>query len=300
MSVAVTGLSEEDKKFIVQEIVAGRTMFMGGGGFGKVFYIKFNMVRYVIKQSLLNSKTRDIYNNEVHILNLVSNSSASKYVPKYKGRYISPHEGRVYGYIFMEFIYGDTLSHVIEDIHSGTLRPTDEEINIILNGLPQALAALHARHILHLDIKPDNIWVTMENNYTKKITGVSFIDFGLSILSTPAMQSMGFAGGTPGFMSPKIKEAFNLGTLKVRYNRTNNQYALDKSLDLFKTSLLKRKAPAAAPVPAPAPTPATLLPPLNINLLKRLPSNKRREVFQQVPALRGLSTKEAMELLSRL
>jgi len=282
----MASLSEEDKTRMIRDILTGKAMLMGKGGFGAAYYLKFNEVRYIIKQSLVNASTRDIYNNEVSILNRLSSSKAASYVPKYRGSMIVTNGGRIYGYIFMEFRYGDTLKHLNEEIIAGKIHLTEEEINIIQSGLPQALEALHAQRVLHLDIKPDNIWILMENSMTKRIIGVSFIDFGLSILSNPTMKSIGFTGGTPQFMSPKIKEALNLGSQRVIYNRTNNQYALDKSLNTFRVSLRKYR-----PVTPPK---------INLKLLEQLSPDQLREFLNQFPALQGLSNEEAIKLLATL
>jgi serine/threonine protein kinase len=70
-------------------------------------------------------------------------------------------------YILMDFVVGETLQKKVE--REGAL-PYDLAVNYMAQ-LCEAVEHIHSHHILHRDIKPDNIIITPSNN-------VVLIDFG--------------------------------------------------------------------------------------------------------------------------
>src|SRR5262249_16190420 len=113
------------------------------------------------------------------------------------------HLGRTVSSYFyaMEFVEGETLQNLIK--RSGRL-----EINLALEIATQVaagLAAVHKQKLVHRDIKPNNIMVSLEEGgaVTAKI-----IDLGLAkSLDEPGAQTAistpGAFAGTPGFASPE-------------------------------------------------------------------------------------------------
>ncbi|MGI6441380.1 MAG: Stk1 family PASTA domain-containing Ser/Thr kinase [Tissierellia bacterium] len=76
-------------------------------------------------------------------------------------------------YIVMEYIDGRTLKSVIEDE-----APMDDERTVRLAAqIAQALKAAHANHIIHRDIKPQNILINEDDE-------VKVTDFGIAKIST--------------------------------------------------------------------------------------------------------------------
>lgn len=62
--------------------------------------------------------------------------------------------------------------------------------------LARALAAVHAAHVLHRDLKPGNVLLTPE--------GPKLIDFGIAqAFEATALTAAGMVVGTPGFMAPE-------------------------------------------------------------------------------------------------
>lgn len=104
-------------------------------------------------------------------------------------------------YIVTEFVEGDTLRRHLAD---GPL-PAREAIDLSMQ-IAGALAAAHARGLVHRDIKPDNIMVRPDGY-------VKVLDFGLAKLAPPDSAQAGHgrdsrthAGvvmGTPRYMSPE-------------------------------------------------------------------------------------------------
>jgi serine/threonine-protein kinase len=119
-------------------------------------------------------------------------------------------------YFIMELKSGKTLARILKDHHKGTSKAwtTDALLGIFLK-VCEAMAYAHSRHILHLDLKPENIQVG-------EFGEVIICDWGLAkIISTaedvttdymePASNPdlvnpitlSGHVKGTPGYMAPE-------------------------------------------------------------------------------------------------
>ncbi|HBB31609.1 MAG TPA: serine/threonine protein kinase [Cyanobacteria bacterium UBA8803] len=102
-------------------------------------------------------------------------------------------------YLVQEWIEGDTLTKKVE--REGKLN--DTEVKTILLRLLPVLDYVHSRHMVHRDIKPDNVIIRNQDGLPV------LIDFGavkeaiktVVNLQTNAPQSMVI--GTPGFMPPE-------------------------------------------------------------------------------------------------
>jgi len=104
--------------------------------------------------------------------------------------------GRVDGLYYMvtEFIEGTNLAKLIND---RLVVPTEELIPLMAHCL-QGMAHVSQHHIVHRDIKPDNILINTEG--TAKIA-----DFGLAkdVSNDTDLTAVGLAMGTPAYMSPE-------------------------------------------------------------------------------------------------
>ncbi|MBT3374838.1 MAG: protein kinase [Lentisphaerae bacterium] len=114
-------------------------------------------------------------------------------------------------YMLMEHIDGRSLRHFVGDKASLTYA----EKASIVRQLADALSAVHAQHVYHRDIKPDNILVTRE--LIPKITDFGIARRPLSELTGP-LEIL----GTPAYMAPESfvssatdhrADIFSLGTL---------------------------------------------------------------------------------------
>ncbi|NMC70567.1 MAG: serine/threonine protein kinase [Myxococcales bacterium] len=105
-------------------------------------------------------------------------------------------------YLVMEFLLGLPLSKVMESV--GRF-PVGRAIDIVTQVL-DALEAAHKAGIVHRDVKPDNIFLTV---FAQKLDFVKLVDFGISKIRTPGLgkgstlTQAGTVLGTPLYMSPE-------------------------------------------------------------------------------------------------
>ncbi|HMI83426.1 MAG TPA: serine/threonine-protein kinase [Polyangiaceae bacterium] len=109
-------------------------------------------------------------------------------------------------FLVMELLEGETLAHRFERKARTLLI---EEILLIADKVLDILAAAHDKHIVHRDIKPDNIFLTHAGS-------VKVLDFGIARLremsphlSPPKTSSTrsGSTMGTPAYMAPEQARA---------------------------------------------------------------------------------------------
>lgn len=125
-----------------------------------------------------------------------------------------PHKGGECRYLVMDYIEGDDLwTHLCE---KGCL--SEVQTIALVKKIVRALAELHRRHIVHLDIKLSNIMITPDGE-------VRIIDFGLANhLDLPDMifESFQEPKGTPAYIAPEQffgvrdeprSDIFSIGTM---------------------------------------------------------------------------------------
>jgi hypothetical protein len=102
-------------------------------------------------------------------------------------------------YIVMQYVEGPTLAEWMEQ-HK---RASEREARRIIGEVAAALAAAHARQLVHRDVKPSNVLVENE-------TGRAYVvDFGVSAAlatageETTRLTATGTVPGTPIYMSPE-------------------------------------------------------------------------------------------------
>ena len=98
-----------------------------------------------------------------------------------------------YAYLIMEYVDGMTLAELMGRVEGGVL--TYDECAHLLDSLAGALSYAHANGVLHLDIKPSNVFVDMTG-------AVKLGDFGMASLASAAGWE-GARGGTIGYMPPE-------------------------------------------------------------------------------------------------
>lgn len=98
----------------------------------------------------------------------------------------------------MEYIPGKTLRQILRE--SGGRLPVDQAL-YIARELCDALDCVHAEGVVHRDIKPRNVMVTLKGSVQG---AVKLLDFGLAKLVTTETQAYTKGGaGTPYYQSPE-------------------------------------------------------------------------------------------------
>ena len=156
---------------------------LGVGGFGITYYVRHHELglHYALKEFFISGKcVRGGDHNTV----MLQDIDPSKFA-KLKERFIDeartlaalnhPHVVKVHdffnenntSYIVMDYVEGTTLQQIVET--KGKMS-YDDAVNC-MGQLGEAVAYIHSKHVLHRDIKPDNIIVTPDNR-------IVLIDFG--------------------------------------------------------------------------------------------------------------------------
>ncbi len=112
-------------------------------------------------------------------------------------------------YIVMEYLEGDSLERAIKE--RGKL-PFAEVVQIVAQSA-RALSAAHEAHVIHRDLKPDNIFLAKDNEGSRHGYSVKLVDFGIAKVvqdeaETGASSTQaGMVLGTPHYMSPEALTA---------------------------------------------------------------------------------------------
>lgn len=132
-------------------------------------------------------------------------------------------------YIVMPYEYGMTLSKYIyiEKI------PNESEICSIAEGVFSAVQMFHDNNIIHLDLKPGNIWLRPNKE-------ALILDFGTARIINDPIKSKQQPMHTPGYAAPEQHNAF---FAPQRVGVWTDYYGLGTTL----YALLERSAPSPSP-----------------------------------------------------
>lgn len=170
------------------------TAFIGKGGMGSVYlaehkYITTQKVAIkVINKEMLNSFTVGLLKSEAEHLASLNHPNIVHFID-----YHVDEEGNVY--LVMEYAPGMSLDKYVKTV-TGLI--VEDRIAPIFEPILDAVEYAHSKHLLHRDIKPQNIIIGEDG--TPKI-----LDFGISQIlhGDDDNNEDDFAAGTPSYMSPE-------------------------------------------------------------------------------------------------
>jgi predicted Ser/Thr protein kinase len=172
---------------------------LGTGGMGAVFLMREPALKRLVAVKVLapwlaaDPRARTRFEREARAAAALSHPNVVRVYA----------EGETLGlklpYIVMQYVEGPTLAEWMEQ-HQ---RASEREARRIIGEVAAALAAAHARQLVHRDVKPSNVLVEHE-------TGRAYVvDFGVSAAlattedETTRLTATGTVPGTPIYMSPE-------------------------------------------------------------------------------------------------
>jgi len=168
---------------------------LGQGSYGTAYLVRERSCPSVIRVakeisvSHLTEKERQSTLAEAGVLSMMSHSNIVAYVATFC-------EGPKL-HIVMEYADGGDLAKKIHERKERHRTFSEREIMFILVQLALALQHIHARNILHRDLKPLNIFLT-------KLGVVKLGDFGIAKVLGSTSAAAQTVIGTPHYLSPEI------------------------------------------------------------------------------------------------
>jgi serine/threonine protein kinase len=176
------------------------TRLLGEGGMGAVYEGEHTIIHRKVAVKVLHSEfstSQDVVNRFVREAQAASAIGHPNIVEIHDvGR---EEDGTVF--IVMELISGESLKEIVK--REGKL-PPDRVVFIVLQVL-SALSAAHEKGIVHRDMKPDNVVMTVSDKGSQE---VKLLDFGIAKIEgvmdgDQGITQPGTVLGTPNYMSPE-------------------------------------------------------------------------------------------------
>lgn len=183
--------------------------------------------RVAIKQMVLSKQPRkELILDEI----IIMKSSKHKNIVNFLEAYLKNNDTL---WVIMEYMQGGALTDLIDNSpSSGTAEPalTEPQIAYILRETCQGLQFLHQRHIIHRDIKSDNVLISTNGDI--KIT-----DFGFCAKLTANRSKRATLVGTPYWMAPEVVkqqsydekvDVWSLGIMCIEMLEGDPPYMIDE------------------------------------------------------------------------
>ena len=185
---------------------------IGKGSFGQVYLTsKANLQEYfatkVIKKSVADSpKVKKYFHNEIEILKEINHKNIMKL--------LEVKQNSENYYLVCEFCNGGSLHQNLDKYLKMYRKPFSEEITqFLMKQIIEGLKYLHGKHIMHRDLKLDNILVNFKNPNDKSILNmygaeVKIIDFGFAAHVDNKTDLHKSVLGSPLYMDPRLLKKY--------------------------------------------------------------------------------------------
>jgi serine/threonine protein kinase len=184
---------------LVSSIISGKyrvNLKLGSGGMGTVYRAKRLLIGDEVAIKILHSEQNDP--RAAERFRREAQAAARLKHPNAVTIYDFGVTDDGIQYLVMELVEGESLRRIIQQ--QGPLMPSSAAE--IMNQVCAALDEAHRHHVLHRDLKPDNIIV----DFTDAGLRVKVLDFGIAKLRDNAAGNLTQTGsilGTPHYMSPE-------------------------------------------------------------------------------------------------
>jgi NIMA (never in mitosis gene a)-related kinase len=169
-----------------------RVHVIGSGAFGTVWLVKSARSgrSYVMKELSVGDSDSHEYTQAMKEISILRHL-VHPFIIRYRGAYVHDGIARIY----MEYASNGDLHKAITRQHGVPF----EETTVLTWFVQLVLAVefLHARHILHRDIKTQNVFLTEQNT-------VKLGDFGISRLLNSTAELAHTLVGSPYYLSPEM------------------------------------------------------------------------------------------------
>jgi PAS domain-containing protein len=197
-------LSEEAPKMTTADeaAVAGRYIIeaqLGEGGMGAVYRVRHRQLgksfalKLMLDEFSRDAYFRQLFHREAQLASLLQHPNIVSVVDFGD----DPEQGL---FMVMELVKGESLTDRINRM--GRL-PLNVVCDVTMQ-LADALRLSHSQHVVHADIKPDNV-ICLENGprQDRRQWSVKLLDFGMANLVTSDQNRQEQVGGTPEYMAPE-------------------------------------------------------------------------------------------------
>ena len=205
---------------------------IGKGSFGEVFltskqgHTQYYATKKIPKAMADAPKTQKYFHNEIKILKGLDHKNIMKL--------IEIKQSSDNYYLVCELCNGGSLNECLAKYRKMYRKPFSEEIvQYLMRQIVGAIKYLHDKHIIHRDLKLDNILMSYDNEQDKEnlnILGaqVKIIDFGFATVLDPKRNLAFSTLGSPINMDPGILKKF----------RENDTKGYDESVDIWSLGTL--------------------------------------------------------------
>ena len=207
---------------------------LGKGSFGEVYltskkgHSQLYATKKIPKKIADSEKVRKYFQNEINILQIIHHKNIMNLVE------IKQTQNNYY--LVCELCNGGSLTECLDKYRKMYRKPFSEEIvQYLMRQIVDAIKYLHSNHIIHRDLKLDNILVNFENEEDKKIVNmfgaqVKIIDFGFAT-RLDNKRNLAFSTlGSPINMDP--------GILKKLNHMDNEPKGYDEKVDIWSLGTL--------------------------------------------------------------